>query len=116
MGDVADEEDGEGGVEDHLEEGVYGDEDGAVVAVAAGEAGPDEDLRGGWVGFEVGGWMVGRSLGAVGLRLRECLPWRYIWQGLLGSGHRGGRSCRVERPMIDRADIEISASMFLHVC
>lgn len=43
VADDADEEDGEGRVEDHLQDGVDGDEDGAVGAVAAGEARPDED-------------------------------------------------------------------------
>ena len=47
--DDFDEEDGEGRVQDHLEDGIYGYEDGAVFFVAASEAGPDEDL-GGWVG------------------------------------------------------------------
>ena len=42
--DDIDEEDGEGGIKDDLEEGVDRDEDGAVFAVAAGEVGPDEDL------------------------------------------------------------------------
>ncbi len=42
--DDFDEEDGEGGVEDHLEDGVDGNEDGAVFVVPACEAGPDENL------------------------------------------------------------------------
>ena len=42
VADDADEEDGEGRVEDHLQDGVDGDEDGAVLGVAAGEARPDE--------------------------------------------------------------------------
>jgi hypothetical protein len=41
--DDRDEEDGEGCEEHHLEDRVNGHEDGAVLAVAAGEAGPDED-------------------------------------------------------------------------
>ena len=39
--DDREEEDGEGGEEDHLQDGVNGDEDGAVFVVAAGETGPD---------------------------------------------------------------------------
>ena len=41
VADDFDEEDGERGVEDHLEDGVDGHEDGAVFFVAAGEVGPD---------------------------------------------------------------------------
>lgn len=45
IADDLDEEDGHGSVEDHLEDGVDGDEDGAVFCVAAGETIPDEDLK-----------------------------------------------------------------------
>jgi hypothetical protein len=44
--DDADEEDGQGGEEDHLEYGVDSDEDGTVFIVAACETVPNEDLEG----------------------------------------------------------------------
>jgi hypothetical protein len=44
--DDLDEEDGQGREEHHLQDRVDGHEDGAVLAVAAGEARPDEDLGG----------------------------------------------------------------------
>ena len=45
MGYNVDEEDRERGVENHLEDGVDSDEDGAVFLVAACKTGPDEDLE-----------------------------------------------------------------------
>lgn len=42
--DNFDEEDCEGCVEDHLENGVDGNEDGAVFIIPACETGPDENL------------------------------------------------------------------------
>ena len=42
VADGVDEEDGKRSVENHLQDRVYSDEDSAVLAVAAGETGPDK--------------------------------------------------------------------------
>jgi hypothetical protein len=44
VADDLDEKDGKGSIENYLEDGVNGDEDGAVFIVPPGKTGPDEDL------------------------------------------------------------------------
>ena len=44
VADHLDEEDGKGGIEDHLEDRVDRDKDSAVFVISAGEASPDQNL------------------------------------------------------------------------